>query len=211
MKIIKNILIIIFILICVLPICTNVYATPEKGYWKDAWDNLKNIDLSTDMIYWPAYNDAIGNALGMTDNDLKNLDNSKWDRAAFLQILEKYLDDNNGTANFEGTRNQIIEIQNKMKNLKDYYEQQGKPYIDGEKEILGIPIVDEDGNEQTDDIITSGEAAENTNRIDEINSILESGIENGEVITEERRQELEAERNRLQEANNERAEEVNNK
>ena len=214
MKIMRKIkvLIVMIIFIIIFSISCKVYAAPAEGYWKNAWDSLNALDLATDMNYWPdGYTDAIGNALSMSDDDLKNLNNNQWDRTAFLKLLEKYLDDNSMKADFEGSRNAIIEIQDRVKNLESYYEEQGIPFTNEEKEILGIPIVDEEGNEQPSDIITSGEAAENTNRINEINSILESGIENGEVISDERRQELEEERDRLLEDNNERADEVNNK
>lgn len=205
-----KLLVLIILFIIIFSISREVYAAPAEGYWKNAWDSLSGLDLAKDMNDWPVP-DAIGNALSMSDDDLKNLNNNQWDRTAFLKLLEKYLDDNSMKADFEGSRNAIIEIQDRVKNLESYYEEQGIPFTNEEKEILGIPIVDEEGNEQPSDIITSGEAAENTNRINEINSILESGIENGETITDERRQELEEERDKLQESNNERADEINNK
>ena len=205
-----KLLVLIILFIIIFSISREVYAAPAEGYWKNAWDSLSGLDLAKDMNDWPVP-DAIGNALSMSDDDLKNLNNNQWDRTAFLKLLEKYLDDNSMKADFEGSRDAIIEVQDRVKSLQSYYEEQGQAFTDEEKKILGITIIDENGNEQPSDIITSGEAAENTNRINEINSILESGIENGETITDERRQELEEERDKLQESNNERADEITNK
>lgn len=203
MKVREKAIIIIFLVIIMFPHITMGYVAPQKGYWKNAWDNLKNIKLSSDIATWPVP-DVMGNIISLSDDDLKKLDNEQWDRAAFLKILEKYLDDTGVTSGAYGKK--VAEILDRMKNLDDYYEQQGKAYIDGEKEILGIPIVDENGDEHESDIITSGESEKNNQRIEEINYILETGIENGNVITDERRKELEEERDRLTGENNERHE-----
>ncbi len=223
MRVINKVLVIILIAFLMLSISSVVYAEGQApGYWKEVWDIVRNEKLTGDCFDLGIDGFPTNIAL-LTENDMKKLSNSNnYDRAAYLQIVEKRIDDNSATSDFSGEREKLVDILNKMKGLANYFEQKGEPYIDGEKKILGIKDTNTNNGAQTgengngensggDDVITAGEAAENANRIEEINNILNSGMENGVEITDERRAELEAERQQINGENAERADEVNNK
>lgn len=194
---INKIIIASIIILLILNITNSIFAAEKKGYWKKAWDNLKDTDLATDPNYWGDYPDILSKIDAMSEKDLKALDNSSWDRAAVIQFIEKYLDDNrNKTTTYKDRLNEIFK---QIAKLESYYKQQGREFTEGEKNILT-------GGK----VISSGEAIDNSNKINDINKILETGIEDGKPITDERRKELEKERDSFQEENNERDEENKN-